>query len=101
METPLSGVNGHHGPALTVIMVGTYKGLFRFAWTDRVHWDALGPVLRGTSVYTTAYHAPTRPVFAGANSVFYGAAVRRSRDGGRLGIVAAGGSPTGRRTPSA
>ncbi len=82
METPLSGGNGGCDPWLTVIMVGTNKGLFRFASPDRVHWEALGPVLRGTSVHTTAYHAPTRTVFAGANSVFYGAAVRRSRDGG-------------------
>ncbi len=63
-------------------MVGTYKGLFRFASPDRVHWEALGPVLRGTSVHTTAYHAPTGTLFAAANSVFYGASVRRSRDGG-------------------
>ncbi len=63
-------------------MVGTNTGLFRFASTDRLHWEALGPVLPGTSIHCRAYHAPTRTAFAGANSVLCGAAVRRSRDGG-------------------
>lgn len=67
---------------MTVILVGTNKGLFRFASADRRHWEALGPVLRGTSVHTTAYHAASGTLFAGANSMFYGPAVRRSRDGG-------------------
>ena len=67
---------------MTVVMVGTNKGLLRFASADRRPWEALGPALRGASVHTPAYHAPSGTLLATANSLFCGLAVRRSRDGG-------------------
>lgn len=64
------------------LLVGTAKGLFRYHSLDRQQWQALGPVLAGTEVYTSAYDAQSDTVYAGANSVFYGPSIRRSTDWG-------------------
>ncbi len=64
------------------LMIGTAKGLFRYYSPDRRQWRSLGPVLVGDPVYTSAYSADQDILYAGVNSEFYGASVRRSRDWG-------------------
>ncbi|WP_054970023.1 WD40/YVTN/BNR-like repeat-containing protein [Alicyclobacillus ferrooxydans] len=64
------------------LLVGTAKGLFRYHSDDRKNWRALGPVLLGDAVYTSAYNPVTDTVYAGVNSEFYGPSVRRSKDWG-------------------
>ncbi len=64
------------------LLVGTAKGLFRYRTDDRTEWTALPPVLLGDEIYTTAYDTETQTLYAGANSVFHGANVRRSHDWG-------------------
>lgn len=64
------------------LLVGTSKGLFRYQSHDRRAWKSMGPALLGDEVYTSAFDRESGMVFAGANSVFYGPAVRRSEDWG-------------------
>lgn len=64
------------------LLVGTAKGLFRYHSSDRHHWEALGPVLQGDPIYTSAFNADDQTLYAGVNSEFYGPSIRRSSDFG-------------------
>ena len=66
--------------AETWLLVGTAKGLFRFRSRDRLHWQAFGPEFPQTPCYTAVFDMRSGVLFAGVNSEFYGASVRRSRD---------------------
>jgi photosystem II stability/assembly factor-like uncharacterized protein len=65
-----------------LLTVGTAKALFRFRSDDRRHWTALGPVLAGNAIYTSAYNLDSETLMAAVNNEFYGYSLRRSRDGG-------------------
>ena len=64
------------------LLVGTAKGLFRYRSSDRTAWEALGPVLGGDPIYTSAYDATRGTLMAAVNSEFYGPSIRRSKDWG-------------------
>lgn len=64
------------------LLVGTAKGLFRYQSNDRTEWKALGPVLGGDPIYTSAYDAARGILLASVNSEFYGPSIRRSHDWG-------------------
>lgn len=65
-----------------LLLVGTAKGLFRYRLVNRQAWESLDPVLLGDPIYTSAYDSESDTLYAGVNSEFYGASIRRSSDGG-------------------
>jgi len=66
----------------TLLLVGTVKGLFRFASDDRRTWRPLGASFGGTRIDATAQDPATGRLYAAFNSEWYGPGVRRSDDGG-------------------
>ncbi len=64
-------------------MGGNGKGVvFLYRSRDRTQWEAVGPVLTGDPIYTSAYDVNSQTLFVAVNSEFYGPSICRSQDFG-------------------
>lgn len=67
----------------TILLIGTAKGLFVFQSEDRASWRRRGPEFAETPVYSAVLDERSGTMYAGVNSEFYGASIRRSKDLGQ------------------
>src|SRR5688500_11732699 len=77
-------VSPKHGDVL--VLVGTMKGAFVFRSSDsRTKWEVGGPYFPGSAVYALAYddRAGRHRIWAGAQSMHWGALLRCSDDFGK------------------